>query len=143
MKNLLKVMAALLVVALPFVVASCGGDDEEKGPKTYNYSWSLLNTTLPGTPTVAQEEAAVEAKKTINALFAAEFTKRGFKVDASAQTFSIVTEEEVANWDGLAKRAVSTIKGTDALAVAVEALPDNAKIVVKRGNSVIVDEKLK
>ncbi len=141
-KNLWKIMAALVIVALPFVVASCGSDEEE-GPKTYTYSWLLQNTTLSSSATTAQRQAALVAEEAVNALFAAGFTQRGFKVNATAQTFSVETEDEASVWDGYAKRAVSTVKGTDDLAIAVEVLPSNAKIVVKRGSKVLVDEKLR
>lgn len=141
-KNLWKILAALMVIALPFVVASCGNDDEDNGPKTYTYSWLLQNTTLPGTPTTAERQAALAAEDAVNTLLAAEFTKRGFTVDKNAQTFKVETEDAPETWDGYAKRAVNTVKGQDALAVAVEALPANAKVVVKRGSTVLVDEKL-
>ena len=134
-------MAALVIVALPFVVASCGSDEDE-GPKTYNYSWLLQNTQLGSSATTAERQAALVAEEAVNALFAAGFTQRGFKVNASAQTFTVETEEDASVWDSYVKRAVSTVKGTDELAIAVMALPSNAKIVVKRGSKVLVDEKL-
>lgn len=142
-KNLMKIMAALMIIALPFVVASCGSDDEDEGPKTYNYSWLLQNTQLGGSATTAERQAALLAEEAVNTLFAAEFTKRNFKVNISSQTFSVETTEDADVWDSYAKRAVSTVKGTDALAVAVEALPANAKIVVKRGSKELVNEKLR
>lgn len=143
MKNLLKIMAAILVIALPLVITSCK-KDEDKGPKTYNYSWLLQNTQL-SSATLEQEEAALAAKKAVNALFTAEFTNRGFKVNASAQTFSIETEDDVANWDSKVKQACYTVKGKPELATAAEALPAKASIVVKRSGAkdAIFNETLK
>lgn len=144
MKNVLKIMAAIVIIALPLVITSCK-KDEDKGPKTYEYSWLLQNTQL-SSPTVEEEEAALAAKKAVNALFTAEFTKRGFTVNASTQTFSIVTEEDVANWDSKVKQACYTVKGMAELATAAEALPAKASIVVKRSGSkevTIFNETLK
>ena len=144
-KNLWKILAALMVIALPLVVTSCK-KDEDKGPKTYNYSWTLQNTTLPGTPTVAEEEAAIAAKKSINALFAAEFRKRGFlDADATSQTFSVTTEDDVADWDSKVKQACYTVKGLSELFAVAGALPSNASIVVKRSGAkdAIFNEKLR
>ena len=145
MKNLWKIMAAMLVIALPFVVAACGDDDEEPQPVTYTYRWTLENVDLPSGSTQQQRQAALDAQGAINALIVQEFTTRKFTVDAINQKLTVTTMDNVADWDDKVKRAVSTLKGMDALAEAAEALPSDAKIVVKRDNAknAIVDEKLR
>ena len=145
MKNLWKIMAAMLVIALPFVVAACGDDDEEPQPVTYTYRWTLENVDLPSGSTVEQRQAALNAQSAINVLIVQEFTTRKFTVDATSQKLTVTTMDNVADWDDKVKRAVSTLKGMDALAEAAEALPNDAKIVVKRDNAknAIVDEKLR
>lgn len=143
MKNLWKIMAAMLVIALPFVVASCGDDDEEQGPITYTYSWTLEGVEPASNATLQERQNNLNAQAAITALIVQEFTKREFTVDATAQKLTISTEENITDWDNKVKRAVSTIKGTDELAAAAEALPEKAKIVIKRDKLTIVDETLR
>ena len=145
MKNLLKIMAAILVIALPLVITSCK-KDEDKGPKTYNYSWLLQNTSLSSSATTAERQAALAAEEAVNKLFAAEFKKRGFSdADALTQKFSVTTEDAVGDWDSKVKQACYTVKGMIELATAAHALPANASIVVKRSGAkdAIFNEKLK
>ena len=144
-KNLWKIMAALMVIALPFVVASCGSDDEDNGPKTYNWSWTLQNTTLGNNATTAEKSAALEAEGKVNALFATiiKAQDKDFKVDAQTQKFSVETENEPNLYDNKVKAAVFSMLSDASWATMVEPLPASAKIVVKRGSTVVIENKLK
>lgn len=144
MKNIWKIMAALLIVALPFVAAACGDDDkEDDGPKTYTYSWILQNTNLPASATTAEKSEALIAETTINGLFATAFRAQGFTVDANKQEFTILTQDAISQFDNKVKSAVYAVKSSDALAVAAEKLPASAKIQVKRGGTAIITEGLR
>lgn len=143
MKNIWKIMAALLVVALPFVVTACGGDDEEDGPKTYTYTWTLQNTNLPSSATTAEKAEALVAETTVNGLFATAFRAQGFSVDANKQEFTISTEDAISPYDNKVKSAVYAVKSSEALAAAAEKLPTSAKIQVKRGSTAIITESLR
>ncbi|MCR4995121.1 MAG: hypothetical protein K6A32_07095 [Bacteroidales bacterium] len=143
MKNLLKILAAVLVIALPMVVASCGSDDEEEGPVTYTYNWTLQNTDLGSSATTNEKMAALQAEATINGVLAKAFANNGFTVDADNQKFTIETEDDVDRYDNAVKSAVyAVLAGSDVPAVA-EALPSSAKVVVKRGSKTIIENKLR
>ncbi len=143
MKNIWKIMAALLVVALPFVAAACGDDKEETGPKTYTYTWSLQNTNLPSSATTAEKAEALVAETTINGLFATAFRAQGFTVDANKQEFTILTEDAISQFDNKVKSAVYAVKSSEALSVAAQKLPESAKIQIKRGNTSVITESLR
>ncbi len=143
MKNIWKIMAALLVVALPFVATACGDDDDDDGPKTYTYSWNLQNTNLPSSATTAEKAEALVAETTINGLFATAFRAKGFVVDANKQEFSIVTDDDISKYDNNVKSAIYEVKGTDALSVAAQKLPSSAKIQVKRKGKTVITENLR
>lgn len=144
MKNIWKIMAALLIVALPFITAACGDDDkEEEGPKTYTYTWLLQNTSLPESAKTDEKAAALLAETTVNGLFATAFTNQGFKVDSKKQEFTILTQDAISQFDNKVKSAVYAVKSSDALAAAAEKLPASAKIQIKRGNTTIITESLR
>ncbi|MBQ9284875.1 MAG: hypothetical protein IJ209_01125 [Bacteroidaceae bacterium] len=143
MKNIWKFMAALLVVALPFVATACGDDDKPEGPKTYTYTWLLQNTSLPSSATTAEKADALLAETTVNGLFATAFRAQGFTVDANAQEFTITTEDEISTYDNKVKAAIYNVKGGDALSAAAQKLPTAAKIQVKRGSTTIITESLR
>ena len=143
MKNIWKIMAALLVVALPFVATACGDDEKETGPQTYTYTWSLQNTNLPSSATTAEKAEALVAETTVNGLFATAFKAQGFTVDANKQQFTILTEDAISTFDNKVKSAVYAVKSTEALSVAAQKLPESAKIQFKRGNTTIITESLR
>ena len=146
MKNLWKVFAALLVVALPFAVAACGSDDEEPtGPFTHSYSWTLQNTSLGADATTVQKQAALAAEVAVNGLLAQAFRGQGFTVDASTQQFKVVSEtvSDPTGYDKKVKAAVANVLAAEALQVAAEPLPANAMVLVKRNGGVVAEERLK
>lgn len=142
-KNLWKIMAALLVAVLPLVVASCGDDDDEKGPKTYTYNWALQNTTFGNSAKPEEQLAAAQAAMKVDDLFAAEFAAQGFEVDAANDKFTITTDDEISAYDKKVELAVLTVQTNDGYAAAVAPLPSSAKIVIKRGGKSIIDKKLR
>jgi hypothetical protein len=144
MKNIWKVLAAMMVVALPFVVSSCGSDDEDNGPWDYNYSWTMTETNLPGNPTAAEKQAALAAEATLSQNLAAAFQKQGFSVDVNKQTFTKAqTTDAVSIWDSKAKSAVYAVKGVENYLESVEALPASARLIVRRGGDEIYNERIK
>ena len=146
MKNLFKALVVMVAIALPLVITSCSKDEEE-GPRTYNYSWLLQGTALGSSATTVERQAALLAEEAVNALFATEFTKRGFTVNAGDQKFSVTTEDDASAWDNKVKQACYTVKGMTALEVAAVVLPADAKIVVKRSgkkeDTTVFNEKLR
>ncbi len=143
MKNLWKIMAALMIIALPFVVASCGSDDEEVGPKTYTWAWTLQNTSLGSSATTVQKTDALAAEGEVNLLLAAAFKAQGFTVDAQNQKFTIETEELPTLFDNKVKSAVYAVLSQPTLSDIVQPLPASSKIVVKRGSTTVIENKLK
>lgn len=141
-KNLWKIMAALMVIALPFVVASCGSDDEE-GPKTYTWTWTLQGTNLSGSATTAQKTAALTAEGKVNELFALAFKAQGFTVDTEGQKFTYQTEASPTLYDNKVKSAVFAVLAQANLADIVDPLPNTSKVVVKRGSIVVIENSLK
>lgn len=145
MKNFWKILAALMVVALPFVVAACGGDDEdENAPKTYTYTWTLQGTQLPSSATTAEKAAALAAESSVNTIFGAELKKQGFTVDVTAQKFETSpTQNEPNSFDNKVRAAFYAVKATEQYTIAVEPLPAASKILIKRGSTNIVSDNLK
>ena len=141
-KFLWKIMAVLAIVALPFVVASCNSDEDE-GPKTYTWVWTLQNTSLGSSATTAERAAALAAEGEVNQLLAASFKVQGFKVDAENQKFTIETEESVSLYDNKVKSAVYAVLANANLADITKPLPSSSKIVVKRGSTTVIENKLK
>ena len=142
-KNLWKILAALIVIALPLVVSSCAKDDEEKGPKTYTWNWTLQNTNLGSNATTAEKTAALTAEGEVNVLFGAAFKAQGFKVDVVGQKFTFDTEEAPTLYDNKVKSAVYAVLAESSLAGIVQPLPNTAKVVVKRGSTTVIENKLK
>lgn len=143
MKNLWKMMAALLVAVLPLMLASCGSDDEVEGPVTYTYKWELQNTSLGNSATTNDKLAALQAEDAVNALLSEAFKAQGFTVDGANQKFTIETEEDVNLYDNKAKSALYGVLANASVATIVEPLPNSSKVVVKRGSKVVVENKLK
>ena len=138
MKNLWKILAALLVVALPMLVASCGDDDEVDEIPTYTYKWELNGIDLNK---VADEDqvATINARNTVNDLVARAYTVAGFTVDATNKKFTIETEKAVKDLDEEVQITYLTLKQTDAFKSAASVLPKNATILIQRGSTKVVN----
>ncbi|MCR5181263.1 MAG: hypothetical protein K6C30_08655 [Bacteroidaceae bacterium] len=146
MKNFLKLLAAMMVIAMPFALTACSSDDDEdddKG-KTYEYEWTLSNTSLSSGATTDQKMQALEAETQVNQMLALAFTTQGFVVDVTDQEFSVSdTQEAVSIFDNKVKSAIYSVKGSSNYSTIVAVLPDEAKLTVKRGSTKVFDDKLK
>lgn len=140
MKFSIKVLVAMLLFCLPFAITSCGSDDDDddNGPKTFKYEWTLSNASSNGT--VNEQQAAVNAQAAINSILVKAFQTLG-TVDTNKQTLTITGGEDKSN-DNLVKSAYYGVASQ--ISTAAEALPNNARITIKRGGTKVIDnEKLK
>lgn len=140
MKFSIKVLMAMLLFCLPFAITSCGSDDDDddNGPKTFKYEWTLSNASSNGT--VNEQQAAVNAQAAINSILVKAFQTLG-TVDTNKQTLTITGGEDKSN-DNLVKSAYYGVASQ--ISTAAEALPNNARITIKRGGTKVIDnEKLK
>ena len=129
MKNIWKVLAAMMVVALPFMVAACSSDDDDdKGPKEQTFTWTY------------DPNIYVEATKAIDVVFAAQIKNLGYTPDADAKTFTIVTEKSASDMKTEVQAAVALTKVN--AAEYCKKLRSGAKITIKRNNSSFLSEKL-
>ena len=143
-KTLLRIVAAVAIVCLPIIAASCS-KDEETGPVTYNYSWDITGFTIPNdNDSVAT--VWMSARSEINKLLAAAIKAKGFNnVDATAKTFNIEIDREasVTEYDDKVTIAVLETKQKPEFKVQAEKLPKAAKVVVKRSKTTVVDSALR
>lgn len=138
MKNIWKIMAAMLIVALPFVAAACGSDDKEDVVPTYTYKWDLNGIDLNK---IAEEDqvATINARNTVNDLVAKTYASNGFTVDAEKKSFSIQTETAVKNVDEQVQVVFLTLKSVEAFKNAASVLPPRASITIQRSNTKVVN----
>ncbi len=142
MKNILKLLAAMMVIALPFALTACSSDDDDDDNN--EYSWTLSNTSLSSGATADDKRRALEAEQQVNQMLAMAFTSQKFVVDVTKQTFSVSnTTEDVTTYDNKVKSAVYSVKGNSEFSSIVSVLPDDARLIVKRGSTKVFDEKLK
>ncbi len=137
MKNILKVLAAMLVVALPFVVASCSSDDDDdKGPKQQTFAWSYENYLDPSAedPTIY-----TNAAKSIDAEFSKQIQNLGYTLTGD-RTFTILTDKTNADMKTEVQAAIALTKVN--ASTYCKQLRSGAKITVKRNNSSFVSERL-
>ena len=138
MKNIWKVLAAMMVVALPFVVAACSSDDDDdKGPKEQTFTWTYENYL---DPSASDPNIYVEATKAIDVVFAAQIKNLGYTPNADAKTFTIVTEKSASDMKTEVQAAVALTKVN--AAEYCKKLRSGAKITIKRNNSSFLSEKL-
>ncbi len=88
MKNIWKVMAAMMVIALPFIVSSCSSDDEDNGPWTLTYFWRLEGVDLNSIP-VAQLSEVASALTNIDDQIAKAYQAANFKTNLTEKQFSV------------------------------------------------------
>ena len=145
LKFSIKVLMAMLLFCLPFAITSCCSDDDDEptGPKTYTYEWKLSNTTF-NNGTTEQKEAALIAEKAVNAALIKEFGKLG-TINSSNQTLTISDTEGKTTNETYNDAQVTLAYETASMSFkeSISALPDNARITIKRGNTKVVDKNLK
>jgi hypothetical protein len=152
MKNIWKILAAMMIVALPFAVASCGGDDEEEIP-TLTYVWELKNVSIDKV-SEDQQATVINARNQINKMIAAayrsatvetpESKNAHFTVKEDEKQFSIQTEKRAEDIDDEVYSIFLDLKKNEAFRVQTSILNDNkieAKLVINRGKTMVVDNK--
>ena len=141
MKFSIKALMAMLLFCLPMVISSCGGDDDDDGPRVYKYKWTLDNTTLGSGATTQEREAALAAEKAVNLALSTAFTKNaGAVVNNTAQEFTITGGEQSSNDNKVKSAVYSAISD---LGTAITPLPSDAKVTVKREGTQVISTKLK
>ena len=152
MKNIWKILAAMIIVALPFAVASCGGDDEEEIP-TLTYVWELKNVPIEKVPD-EQQLTVINARNQINKMIAAayrtatvetpESKNAHFTVKEDEKQFSLQTEKRAEDIDDEVYAIFLDLKKNEAFKVQTSILNDNkieATLVINRGKTKVVDNK--
>ncbi len=137
MKNIWKIMAALLVVALPFVATACGDDEEDVIP-TYTYTWELKGIDLNKIPQDDQI-AVINARNEVNKLIAKAYTNAKFTVSSSDSKFSIQTDRSVKDLDETVQITFLTLKQTEEFKTQAAVLPSNSTLLIKRGSTTVVN----
>lgn len=155
MKNIWKILAAMIIVALPFAVASCGGDDEEEIP-TLTYVWELKNVSVDRVPE-SQQLTVINARTQINKMIAdayrsatvetpesknAHFT---VKEDEKQKQFFLQTEKRAEDIDDEVLAIFLDLKKKDAFKVQASILNDHkidATLVINRGKTIVVDKSV-
>lgn len=152
MKNIWKILAAMMIVALPFAVASCGGDDEDEIP-TLTYVWELKNVSIDKVPEDKQA-TVINARTQINKMIASayrsatvetpESKNAHFTVNEDSKEFSLQTEKRAEDLDDEVYSIFLELKKKESFKVQASILNDNdidAKLAITRGKVVVVDNK--
>ena len=142
-KTLMKVVAAIAIVCLPFIASSCSKDDDN-GPVTYDYNWDITGFTIPN-DNDSLATAWMAARSEVNKLVAKAIAAQGFDVNANAKTFKIEVDKDakVSVYDEKVESAILSVKATSAFQAQAEKLPESAKIVVNRGKTNVVNRSLR
>lgn len=134
MKNFWKILAAVMVIALPFVAASCSSDDDEDKPKTYEYKWEYTGIS-------STTQATLVIISNMNNILGTAIKAKGFTVDTENQKFSIsCLAEEIDSKDSQVKSAFYGIQ--DDLKTAAKDLPGSPYIKIT-GRKQLINEKVK
>lgn len=140
MKNFWKMLAAMMIIALPFALAASSSkdDEEEKGPKTYEFTWEYRDYIDQSAQDLSIYSNATTA---ISQALASELNKLGYKAQASTKSFTITTE--TLTDESMRKQISSAITLTTVSAgQSCQVLKKGAKLVVKRGGSDFVTETI-
>ena len=140
MKNFWKILAALMVVALPFVVASCGGDDDEDQIPTYTYTWDLNGIDI-NKVSEDQQVPVINARNAVNQQIGAAYKAKGFTVDTENKKFTIQTETAVKTIDERVEETFLELKRTTAFQAQASVLPASATILIKRGSTTVINNR--
>lgn len=135
MKNYFKILMAMVVICLPFALMSCGSDDDDSGPKKTTYNWELKDTTPPSSATSEAKIAAAQAEQAIDEAFYLKFNGKGWTADKSTRQFIVTGGTDLTN-DAAVKIAFNEVVLAFSSAIR-SALPNGAKVSVKRGKTTI------
>lgn len=145
MKNFWKVLAAMMVIALPFIASSCGSDDEDNGPWTITYYWKFLNLNIDQIPD-DEQGVVIAARTSITNYINAAYETAGFKVDKNEKTFSkVITvndEKTINQLDELVMSTLLDLKRTSKdFQEASDKLPNNTTLQVWRNGKYIFENQ--
>ena len=149
MKNSIRIFIAAVLMALPTVLTSCGGDDTPRvpaGPQVFEYHWELSGTVI-STGTAAQKRAALEAEEEVNHILVTSFRAKTIEgatvsVDSVKQLFKVIGSDMASNDDVV--RGVYYSAKADLKKAAAKGLPEQATISIKRDKTAIINaEKLR
>lgn len=141
MKNYFKILMAMVVLCLPFALMSCGSDDDDSGPKKTTYTWELKDTTPPSSAASDVKIAAAQAEQAIDEALYVKFNSKGWTATKSERKFIVTGGTDITN-DAAVKIAFNEV--VLGLSSAIKsALPDGAKVAVKRGKTTVDEANLK
>ncbi len=141
MKNYFKIMMAMVVICLPFALMSCGSDDDDSGPKKTTYNWELKDTTPPSSASSEVKIAAAQAEQAIDEALFAKFNSKGWTATKSERKFIVTGGTDITN-DAAVKIAFNEVVLSFSSAIK-SALPDGARVAVKRGKTTVDEANLK
>lgn len=140
MKNYFKILMAMVVICLPFALMSCGSDDDD-GPKKTTYSWELKDCDAPSSATNEAKIAAIQAAEAIDQALYNKFNSNGWTADKTKRQFIVTGGSDLTN-DAAVKLAFNQVVLGFSSAI-IEALPNGAKVAVKRGKTTVDETNLK
>lgn len=132
-KILWKIVAAVVIIALPFALASCSKDEEkvDNGPWKFSYKWSVDGLLLDKITDDEVLNATIKARGEINKLIASAFEGEKFiDVDITNKTFTTpeltVNDDSKRNeWDAKVKRAWSNLQPSNDFQDQLKLLPED------------------
>ena len=131
MKNLWKILAAMMVIALPFAVASCGSDDEPEPTGPYTFTWAYEDYIESSAQDLTAYQTATQA---IDQAFATQLNQLGYKATASTKSF---TRERGKSDEDMKSEIGAAITLTKVnVSESCKKLKSGAKLVVKRDDKV-------
>ena len=141
MKFSLKALMAMLLFCLPVALTSCGSDDDDdNGPKTYEYSWTLDDASQGST--VAEQQANLTEQDNVNKILAASLMAKSASnnvvvANSTKQTFSFTGTKSAEEYDSQVLSAFYDFKAK-ILSQTFENLPKSTKVTIKRGGKKVV-----
>ena len=138
MKNIWKVLAAMMVVALPFIVGSCSSDDDD----SYNYTWELqgidYNNIKDDEGKIAAIRATSEVQKSIsNMINSVLKMKSTVEIEnyRGTLTFEPTQEIDLQEYNAEIMIAFFNLRKSDAFKAIVKDLPERARITLKQNRT--------
>ena len=131
----------MVVICLPFALMSCGSDDDDSGPKKTTYNWELKDTTPPSSASSEVKIAAAQAEQAIDEALFAKFNSKGWTATKSERKFIVTGGTDITN-DATVKIAFNEVVLSFSSAIK-SALPDGARVAVKRGKTTVDEANLK